>query len=191
MKKVTRRCALGLGSTRVLLVAMLTLLSGIVPQTLLAASEKSGTSNPPFEQEFEFAVGGFFPWISSTVSLGPTGGGSGEPIDIEKELDLEDNSASPWVSFDWRFQPRHAVHVEWFQLNRGGSSTANRSFTIGDTTVSAGVSLSSKADINLGRITYGGTDKLTPLCQKVLPLRLHYAVVAFSQDTNAPCLKVR
>ncbi len=36
-----------------------------------------------------------------------------------------------------------------------------------------------------------GTDKLTPLCQKVLPLSLNYAIVAFSQDTKAPCLKVR
>jgi hypothetical protein len=36
-----------------------------------------------------------------------------------------------------------------------------------------------------------GTDKLTPLCRKVLPLSLNYAIVAFSQDTKAPCLKVR
>lgn len=153
MEKMIRRC--GLGCARVSLIAMLTLVSGIAPQTLLAASEKSGTSNPPFEQRFQFALGGFFPTINSTVSLGPTGGGGGETIDIEDDLGIDDNHSSPWVAFNWRFYPRHRVHVEWFELNRDGSDTAIRSFSIGDTIVSAGVGLDSTIDFNLGRITYG------------------------------------
>lgn len=155
MDKMIRRWVLGRGCTKISLVAILTLLTGFGPQTLLAASDKSGASNPPFEQRFEFALGGFFPFINSTVSLGRTGGGAGRTIDIEDDLALDDNNASPWVSFDWRFQPRHAVHVEWFELDRDGSNTAGRSFSIGDTIVSAGVGLDSSIDFNLGRVTYG------------------------------------
>ena len=154
MKQVLRRCPLGLGYTGISLVAVLTLLSGIVPQSVLAASETSGGSTAPSKQKFEFAVGGFFPRINSTVSLGPTGGGDGGTIDLEDDLGLNDTSASPWVSFDWHFQPRHNLHVEWFQLNRDGDTTATRTFTIGETEVFAGVSLDSQMDINLGRITY-------------------------------------
>lgn len=44
--------------------------------------------------------------------------------------------------------------------------------------------------MNQAAYSYDGTDKLTPLCQKLLALDLYYAVVAFSQDTKAPCLNI-
>jgi hypothetical protein len=96
----------------------------------------------------------FFPRISSTFTLNsPLGRGT--EVSAEDDLGLDEGSSSAWLSFDWRFQPRHQLHVEWFQLNRKGSSIAGRSFTISDTTIGVGASVDSKIDLNLGRLTYG------------------------------------
>jgi hypothetical protein len=137
------------------LVTTLALGSGFATGTRAAEAPKSSTTNTLFEAEFSLGVGGFFPWIESDISLGPSSGGSGTTIDTEKVLGLDDNTASWWVNFDWRFLPRHQVQVEWYQLNRSGSRAADRDFSYGDLDVSAGASTSSKTDLDIGRITYG------------------------------------
>jgi hypothetical protein len=138
-----------------LLASILVLCNVFVASASAAETKTSNARTSRFDAEFSLAVGGFFPYIDSKISLGPSSGGSGQSIDTEKVLGLNDSSASPWINFNWRFFPRHQLQVEWFQLNRDGARTADRPFTIGDTTVNVGASTSSKADLNLGRITYG------------------------------------
>ena len=137
------------------LVATLAFGGGFATGTRAAEDSKGVADNTLFEAEFSLALGGFFPWIESDISLGPSSGGSGTSIDTNKTLGLSDNTASWWVNFDWRFFPRHQIQVEWFQLNRSGSNSSDRDFSYGDLDVSTGASTSSKTDIDLGRITYG------------------------------------
>jgi len=136
------------------LVAILVLVSGLATETALAASEEGSAASSLFDSKYTLALGGFFPRVSTTLTLNsPLGGGT--DISAEDDLGLDDGTSSAWLSFNWRFQPRHQLHVEWFQLNRKGSSTAGRSFTIFDTTIGVGASVNSKIDLNLGRLTYG------------------------------------
>lgn len=135
---------------------MILLLCYAFTASAFAAETKTGSAPPSrFDAEFALAVGGFFPRIESSVSLGPSSGGSGENIDLEDTLGLDDASTSAWINFNWRFFPRHQLQVEWFQLNRDGSRSADEQFTIGDTTVFAGAGVSTKANLDLGRVTYG------------------------------------
>ena len=136
------------------LVAILVLVSGLATETALAASDEGSAASSLFDSKYTLALGGFFPRVSTTLTLNsPLGGGT--DISAEDDLGLDDGTSSAWLSFNWRFQPRHQLHVEWFQLNRKGSSTAGRSFTIFDTTIGVGASVNSKIDLNLGRLTYG------------------------------------
>jgi len=137
---------------KALLFALVALPMGFVAGT--ADAEESGAPTSLYDQKFVVALGGFFPRINSSASLDPSGGGSGSNISLEDDLGLNDTSASVWLGFNWRFLPRHEIHVEWFQLNRDGNATGGP-FQIGDTNVSIGASLSSKMDLNLGRVTYG------------------------------------
>jgi hypothetical protein len=133
---------------------ILVLLSGLTTERVLAGSDESSTASSLFDSKYTLALGGFFPRVHSTFTLdGPRGGGT--EIDVEDDLGLDSDTSSAWVSFDWRFKPRHQLHVEWFQLNRKGSLAAGRSLTIDDTTVGVGSLLESKVDLNLGRVTYG------------------------------------
>lgn len=140
------------------------LLPGVVFWGLLAsassapADEPAGEKRLPskFDEGFTLALGGFFPTVSSDFSINPSGGGQGGEINVEDDLGLDDSAASAWIAFNWRFQPRHQLQVEWFQLNRSGEDSAQRSFNPNDSVVvGLGASLSSKVDINLGRVTYG------------------------------------
>ena len=137
-----------------LLIATLLLFDGFSGST--ARAEENAASGSLFDKKLFLAVGGFFPMIDSTFSLNPSQGGSGGDISFEDDLGMDNTSASAWVGLNWRFQPRHQLQFEWFQLNRSGDTSASRDLPlIGDTTVSVGAALSSKMDLNLGRITYG------------------------------------
>ena len=128
-------------------------LSGFVTEAALAASEDSSAPSSLLDSKFTMALGGFFPRVKSTLTLTSASGG-GTEIDGEDDLGIDNNTASAWLSFNWRFQPRHQLQVEWFQLNRSGSTSASTSFEIFDTVIGVGASLDSKLDLNLGRLTY-------------------------------------
>jgi hypothetical protein len=140
----------------VVMATVLAFSCGFLPDTVTAAetAEDSATTGL-FDSEFSFALGGFFPRVNSTMSLNSSTGGSGSEISSEDDLGLDDTTASAWIGFNWRFLPRHQLQAEWFQLNRSGDSSASREFTVGDTNVFVGAGLSSKVDLNIGRVTYG------------------------------------
>ena len=130
------------------------LVSGLATETGMAASEEGGAVGSIYDSKFALALGGFFPRVRSSFTLNsPLGGGT--EISAEDDLGLSDGNSSVWASFNWRFQPRHQFHVEWFQLNRKGASTARRILQINDTTIGVGAPMNSKIDFNLGRLTYG------------------------------------
>ena len=60
------------------LVAILVLVSGLATETALAASEKVSTSGSLFDSKNTLALGGFFPRVSSTLTLNSSRGGSVE-----------------------------------------------------------------------------------------------------------------
>jgi hypothetical protein len=122
----------------------------------VSADEPDNNANPVslFDARFTVAFGGYFSTVDSDLRLDSTSG-PGSSIDLEDDLGLDKWSASAWLSFNWRFLPRHQLHVEWFQLNRDGIRAASRDFEIGGSTFTAGVQLDSALDINIGRVTYG------------------------------------
>lgn len=134
--------------------AALVLAGWLVAGTVFAAEEEEGGAKSLFDSKYTLALGGFFPRTRSTFSLS-SGRGPGADISLEDDLGLDSSSASAWVSFNWRFRPRHTFHAEWFQLNRKGTNVAQRSFPVGDTVVGFGAQLDSSIKFNLGRLTYG------------------------------------
>lgn len=135
------------------LAAVIIILSGLATGSALAAEEKSGAVKSLYDQKFVIALGGFFPQVNSSLSLdGPNG--SGPSIDGDL-LGLGEAQATGWASFNWRFLPRHSLHLEYFQLDREGSRTTNQDITLGGITIGKGSGISSEMDLGLGRATYG------------------------------------
>ena len=146
----------GFGWPAGLLIAMLVLVDGLGVGTAVADEEQGGRAGSLFDKRFLVALGGFFPAIESSISLGPSGGGSSGDIDLQDDLGIERFSPSLWVGMMWRFLPRHQIQLEWFRLNQDGNvnQAFNPPLSFGDLTIlNAGVS--TELDLNLGRITYG------------------------------------
>ena len=138
------------------IVAVLLLLLGLAAGASADESAEKKELGSLIDSKFTLALGGFFPRVSSTFSLNAPDGTSGGDVSFEDDLGMDESTASAWVGFNWRFQPRHQFQAEWFQLNRSGESTAQRTIgPIGSTTIGLGADLSSKIDFNLGRLTYG------------------------------------
>jgi hypothetical protein len=136
-----------------LLATVLVLANGL--GTAAAEEEAGGAPKSIFDKNFTLILGGFFPAIESTFSLGSSSGGSGGDISGEDDLGLGGQEGSLYAGFVWRFARRHQLQLEWFQLNRDGTTSATTDLTIGDTDIFVGAALSSKMDLNLGRLTYG------------------------------------
>jgi hypothetical protein len=80
------------GWSKAFLFAILALAMGSVAGT--ADAEESGAPKSKYDAKFTVALGGFFPWIDSSISLNPSAGGSGGNISLEDDLGLDDSSAS-------------------------------------------------------------------------------------------------
>ena len=120
----------------------------------VAASE-DGELKSIRDQDFVVAFGGYFPYVNSEVKYGSSSG-SGATLSLEDDFGLDQWSASAWLSFNWRFQPRHQLHVEFFQLNRDGDvSASSRPIDFGGSVISVGARLESAFDLDIGRVTYG------------------------------------
>jgi hypothetical protein len=103
-----------------------------------------------FDSKFTVALGGFFPRVNSRLSIdGPNG--SGPSVD-GNALGLGDAQATGWASFNWRFLPRHAVHLEYFQLDRDGPRTVDQSFDLGGTTIGVNAEVDSEMDLSVSAV---------------------------------------
>ncbi len=77
MDKSVIRIGVGRRWTTSFLVMILALANGFVAGTAEADSDENGAATSAFDSKFLLALGGFFPRISGTFSLSPSGGGSG------------------------------------------------------------------------------------------------------------------
>ncbi len=146
----------GPGWPAALLFAFLVISNGIAAGAAAADDEEDGALKTPFDSKFTVALGGFFSYVNSDFSLAPDGSGSSGEIDLEDDLGLSDTSASAWLAFAWRFQPRHQLQVEWFQLNRDGDTFLTVPLIPGiGNYLNVQGPVSSEFDLNLGRVTYG------------------------------------
>ena len=135
------------------LAVILVLLNGFAVETVLAASQEGNTKSSLFDSKYVVSLGGYLPHTQSTLTLtAPDGRGDSLSGD---DLGLDDNSATWWGAFDWRFLPRHQLHLEYFQLDNNGARTAGRNFNIDGTDVGLEAALDTSTKFGLGRVTYG------------------------------------
>jgi hypothetical protein len=150
-----KRRTAGLVRPAARLIVVLALAVGWGAAPAAADEEKSDAPKSMFDQKFVLGLGGFFPYIDSSFSLNSSTGGSGQDINLQDDLGFDRFTPSVWFNFNWRFLPRHQLQFEWFQLPQDSEHTASTELTIGDTVISAGASLSSELNLNIGRLTYG------------------------------------
>ena len=142
-----------LGVKRLLLGSIL--VWGLLIGNSAPAAEESGYAGSVLDDEFFLIVGGFFPYIDSSVRVDSNSGAGGTGFDFEDALGLESAANSPYLYFRWRYHPVHRIELEYYRLLRDGVRAAQGPFRIGEVTGSAGVGIATKFDVTIGRLTYG------------------------------------
>jgi len=134
------------------LIAFLLYVVLIVPMIGNASADE----NPLMTDRFNIYLGGFFPQVSSTITINGDILGPGDGLDFEDTLGLEDSKSVLWGGARWHISRRNTLEFEFANLNRSGTVTGiTDPIDIGNSTVQAGAQIDSTFDVTLGRLTYG------------------------------------
>ena len=107
-----------------------------------------------FNDRFRIYVGGFFPSVSSEISINPTGG-TNPPIDVEDVLGVDDSNSVAWGGVQWHISRRNSLELEFFSLDRDGFiNLVPDPIAVGDLIIESGA-INTSFDVSVGRLTYG------------------------------------
>jgi len=111
------------------LLSLALLMAAITPAR---ATEDLIPNHPALNDRFYFALGAFWPQTTTSAQLNSTRLGAGASIDFENALGLSTDKSVPSFIGRWRFGERWRLEAEYFELNRGGSRSLDRSIQFGD-----------------------------------------------------------
>lgn len=159
-------------------------MAGVFSGTALADSEKQ---HPMMDARFGIWLGGFFPDISSKISI------NGEVIEnppnlsLEEIFGLEDSKSVLWGGANWRISNRNMVEFEFANLNRNAITelVTDEPIEIGDSLVDAGVRIDTTFDLTLARLTYGYSVVRNEKMDVQLKVGLHLTDIAASIKLGA------
>jgi hypothetical protein len=131
------------------------LLLGISP--LLAAESMPSTQaipgHPALSDDLSISLGLFYPRITTSASLGPSGGGTGVAIDFENTFDLDERAVTPIAGLFWRVTDNWRLDIGYFDLSRDATRTLAADVIWGDQTFTAGTTVDSSFDFSDLRIS--------------------------------------
>jgi hypothetical protein len=135
-------------NTSILAVLLLCLVAGTV-------SAQTADLNPLLHDRFAIYLGGFFPDISSEITINGTIL-PGDSLDFENVLGLEDSKNVLWGGVRWRISRRNMIEFEFADLNRSGTVAGDLGpYQIGEYLVDGMAQIDTTFDVTLGRLTYG------------------------------------
>jgi hypothetical protein len=110
--------------------------------------------HPALRDRFYFAAGMFFPRTTTSAEL-ESHTGVGANIDFEDTLGMKESKDVPMAMARWRTGNRWRIEAEYFQLNRTGNKTIDRTINWGDQTFPVNSTVSSKLDFSDLRLSAG------------------------------------
>jgi hypothetical protein len=123
-----------------------------------AEADPESPEHAMFQKTWSFWLGGFFPDVQSEIRFDSNLGSPGDGVDLEDTFGLEDSKTVLWGGARWRFNPRHVVELELYNLDRTGTVAATtEELDIGNSTIQGGARIDSEFRLTVARLTYGYT----------------------------------
>jgi len=154
--------------------------------TSFAAEEGSPADKYPDRMMFRL---GFYN-ISDTntdIRVNATGaGGLGTVINFEKDLGGEGSENAPRIDAYYRFNDKHRIDFEWFEVNRAGSRILDIDFTYEGVDYNVGGTVDSTLDSRTLKVAYGYSFYHTKEVELSFSAGLHFMnyEVSLSDTTN-------
>jgi len=145
------------------------------------AGADTETEYAPMNGKFQFYLGGFFPDVTSKISINGTELPDNPVLDFEDVFGLEDSKTVLWGGVRWRISRRNHLEFEFADLNRNGSVTAiSEPVEVGGSLIQVGARVDSAFDVTIGRLTYGFSLVRTDRMDIQLKAGLHIADLGVS-----------
>jgi len=139
----------------------------------LACVSGSAVAESP-EDSYWAELSYFYPTIDSTARLDVPGTARpGTTVGLEDDLDLADRKGTPYATLGMRLGERWRLELEYYQLNRSSSTSIARQIEWGNVAYPVGVTLDSRLDTTVYRLTGGYSFYRAPQGEAGVSLGLH------------------
>jgi hypothetical protein len=125
-----------------------------VSMILAATCAAARADESPMNDRFVFDVGSYFMGSSTSIRADELSGiDLGTRFRVEDVFGLEDETVFR-LEAAWRFKPRHAVRLMYFDSARSGSRTLERDIEFGDESFPVGASATVDFDFTVTQLAY-------------------------------------
>lgn len=109
-------------------------------------------THPLMSSKYWVNVGAYFAARDFKASADGTVSGDNNDLDFEREFALDDGPDLMIAEFGWQFGEKWGIGLQYFQSERDGQRTLERTLEWQDVTYEAGVSLRAETDLKIGRV---------------------------------------
>jgi hypothetical protein len=146
-------------------------------QTALGA-EDAGIIKPG-EEKFTVMLGAFLPAFRSKVQVDGEQTGTGDRVDLGRDLGVDQSANGGWVGAEWRFAPRHRLGFTYSRFTLRGDHAAERDLHIDDKVFPISAQLKTQLRLEIIPITYSYSVLKRDNDELALTAGLHWSRLSF------------
>lgn len=139
----------------------------------------------PGQEKWTFMLGAFLPAFETKMQVDNDQLGTGDNVDLENDLGVDQDESGGWFGVEWRFAPRHRLGFTYSRFTLDGQRTAARDLQIGDEIFPAGATVSSRLRLEIIPITYSYSFLKSERHELAVTAGLHWSRLEFSVQGSA------
>jgi hypothetical protein len=139
----------------------------------------------PGQERWTFMLGAFLPAFKTEMQVDNDQLGSGDRVDLGRDLGVDQDTSGGWFGAEWRFAPRHRVGFTYSRFTLRGDRTLDRNLQIGDEVFPAGATVSSSLRLEIAPITYSYSLLKRPQDELAITAGLHWSRLRFQAEGSA------
>lgn len=139
----------------------------------------------PGEERLTVNLGAFLSAFGSKLQLNNSQG-TGDRIDLARDLGLEQDSSGVWAGAEWRFAPRHRLGFTFTRFTLHGERTLDHDLHVGDQVLTAGSTVVSQLRLETVPITYSYSMLKREHDELAFTAGLHWSRLNFARQRFVP-----
>jgi hypothetical protein len=139
----------------------------------------------PGQERWTIMLGAFLPAFKTEMRVDNDQLGSGDNVNLEDDLGVDQDESGGWLGVEWRFAPRHRLGFTYSRFTLNGERVIERNLQIGDEVFPAGAAVSSRLRLEIIPITYSYSFLKRERDELALTAGLHWTRLRFSAEGSA------
>lgn len=127
----------------------------ISPAATADEGAKTGQQAQGPWKKAEFSLGGYATSHGSSLRIDPGDGTLGDPLDLERQLNVDKSLFKVRADARLRIGRRHTLQAAYYDGSRGGVASLSEELVIGDESFVLDASLETKIDLAVYKFSYG------------------------------------